>query len=182
MRKNKTRYVILGMLSETDLSGYEIKKIIDIRFSFFWNESYGQLYPELKNLEQDGLIYSIKSETESRRDVIRYSITPQGRSELKLWLAEPTEQETVRFEILLKMYFSSLTDEDIMIRHIIEFEKNHQKQLSILNMFQKELTAVRDIDNHEDILRVIDFGQRVYSAYMDWSKETIDYLEKRKNK
>lgn len=60
MRKNKTKFVILGLLSEGDLTGYEIKKIIDIRFSFFWNESYGQLYPELKNLEQDDLIHSIK--------------------------------------------------------------------------------------------------------------------------
>lgn len=180
MRKSKTKYVILGLLNETDLTGYEIKKIIDIRFSFFWNESYGQLYPELKHLEQQGLIRSLKFDIESHRDIIRYSITSLGRIELGKWLAEPAQQETVRFEILLKMYFSSLTNEDVMIGHIAEFEKNHQKQLSVLNMFQKELTAIRDADNHEDILRVIDFGQKVYAAYLDWSKETIKYLEKRK--
>lgn len=180
MRKSKTKYVILGLLSESDLTGYEIKKIVDIRFSFFWNESYGQLYPELKRLEQEGLIVSLRNGHDSNRDVIRYSITPQGRSALELWLAEPTQQETVRFEILLKMYFSSLASEDVMIGHIAEFEKIHQRQLSILNMFEKELTAIRDADNHEDILRVVDFGQKVYSAYLDWSKETINYLEKRK--
>ena len=45
MEKRKTRYVILGLLLEGSLSGYDIKKIIDTRFSFFWSESYGQLYP-----------------------------------------------------------------------------------------------------------------------------------------
>lgn len=179
MRKSKTKYVILGLLSESDLTGYEIKKIIDIRFSFFWNESYGQLYPELKRLEKEGSINCLPSETESHRDIIRYSITDQGMTQLKQWLAEPTEQEAVRFEILLKMYFSNITNEDVMIKHIMEFRENHQRQLSILNMFQKELMPIKEMDNHEDVLRVIDFGQKVYSAYISWGEETIHYLEKR---
>lgn len=52
----KTRYVILGLLNEEPLSGYDIKKIIDIRMSFFWQESYGQIYPELSKLREEGLI------------------------------------------------------------------------------------------------------------------------------
>ena len=50
----KTRYVLLGLLQEEELSGYEMKKIIDIRMSFFWQESFGQIYPELsKMIEKD---------------------------------------------------------------------------------------------------------------------------------
>jgi DNA-binding PadR family transcriptional regulator len=37
----KTRYVLLGLLQEEELSGYEMKKAIDIRMSFFWQESFG---------------------------------------------------------------------------------------------------------------------------------------------
>lgn len=84
---------------------------------------------------------------------------------MELWLAEPTQHETVRFEILLKMYFSSLKNEDIMIRNIVEFEKNHQKQLAVLNMFQKELTAVRNINNHDGILRMIDWSKSIFSLF-----------------
>lgn len=32
---NKTRYLILGLLSEQPLSGYQIKKIVDMRNSKF---------------------------------------------------------------------------------------------------------------------------------------------------
>jgi DNA-binding PadR family transcriptional regulator len=46
----QTDYVILGLLSEAPMTGYTIKRLIDIRFKFFWNESYGQLYPELRAL------------------------------------------------------------------------------------------------------------------------------------
>lgn len=52
----QTEYVILGLLSESPLTGYQIKRIIDVRFHFFWNESYGQLYPALKSLNATGLI------------------------------------------------------------------------------------------------------------------------------
>ena len=182
MKNKKTPYVILGLLSEEDLSGYEIKKYIDIRFSFFWNESYGQLYPALKALKKKGWILNRNADTTTKRDKTIYKITPLGRKQLKAWLREPVEKESVRFEILLKMYFSSLIDEDVMMDHIQTFQRNHAEQLVVLNMFEKELQAIKDIDNHGDILRVIDFGQKVFHAYDAWCEETKHYLEMRQNK
>ena len=52
----QTDYVILGLLAEQPLSGYQIKKIIDIRFSFFWSESFGQIFPALKSLASEGFV------------------------------------------------------------------------------------------------------------------------------
>lgn len=49
-KKNKTGYVILGLLSDRSISGYGIKKLRERRFHHFWSESYGQIYPELKRL------------------------------------------------------------------------------------------------------------------------------------
>ena len=178
MRKSKTQYVILGLLSESNLSGYEIKKSIDNRFSFFWNESYGQIFPELKLLEQRESIEVLSSKPDSKRDKITYAITQKGIDELKNWLYEPVEKDNVRIEILLKMYFSSIVDKDVIKKHIEEFMAVHQMQLRTLNMFTDELTKIKDDhSNHEDILRVIDFGQKVNKAYIDWCNETIIYLE-----
>ncbi len=36
-RENKTSYVILGLLSHEDLTGYEIKKRIDSTLNYFWS-------------------------------------------------------------------------------------------------------------------------------------------------
>ena len=115
---SKTKYVILGLLSESDLTGYEIKKIIDIRFSFFWNESYGQLYPELKKMVGNEIIQIKANDNTTKREKITYSITEKGISELKMWLCQPTEKENVRFEILLKMYFSNKADKEIGRAHV----------------------------------------------------------------
>lgn len=73
----KTRFVILGLLNEEPLSGYDIKKIIDIRMSFFWQESYGQIYPELAKLRKEGLIEQIcaTADEERKHD---YDTMPEG--------------------------------------------------------------------------------------------------------
>ena len=180
MKKSKTKYAILGLLSEKPLSGYDIKKLIDIRFKFFWNESYGQLYPELSRLMQSGEIEQ-ECTAPAGRDKMVYRITARGLQSLKKWLAEPTEKESVRLELLLKLYFSKHIDSEIMMRHLAEFREEHEQGLAMLNLFEQELTPIRAYDNHEDILRVISFGQKTYRAYLEWCDETTNYLESRKS-
>ena len=48
--------VVLGLLADGPRSGYDIKAIVDRSTRFFWAASYGQIYPELRRLEAEGLI------------------------------------------------------------------------------------------------------------------------------
>jgi PadR family transcriptional regulator, regulatory protein AphA len=62
MKQRQTTYVILGILAiHHNQSGYEIRKTIQQTVGFFWGESFGQIYPTLKNLVADGLITPSKS-------------------------------------------------------------------------------------------------------------------------
>ncbi len=178
---SKTKFLILGLLSEEPLSGYEIKKIVDIRFSFFWSESFGQIYPQLKKLSEDKLIEEISLyETDNNKTSKKYSITDKGRGELKEWLEEPVEKETVRYEILLKMYFSNSIPPEIMLGHIKEFQISHRNQAKLFERFQLQLEEFKEVhDNHEDILMVLSFGQKVWKAYDDWCEEVSKILGKR---
>ena len=176
----QTEYVILGLLSEAPLTGYEIKKIIDLRFHFFWNESYGQLYPALKALSDDGLIEEALLDKVQKRSQKRYQITHEGSNAIKKWLQLPVEKESIRLEVLLKMYFSDLVDEKVMINHIKTFQESHEQDLMMLNLFEQELKGILDKDqNHGNVLRVIDFGQKVNEAYLNWSRETLNFFEER---
>ena len=53
-KANKSRYAILGMLALEAASGYQIKKEMEESTSNFWHESYGQIYPILKLLTENG--------------------------------------------------------------------------------------------------------------------------------
>jgi len=179
----QTDYVILGLLSESPLTGYQIKRIIDIRFRFFWSESYGQIYPRLKSLQIQGLIEETDSTIKRNRSQKTYQIKPEGLAALLHWLEQPVERESVRIELLLKMYFSHLITADTMVSHLRGFQEAHEKDLQLIQMAERELKAIIGKDpNHPYVLRVIDFGEKINEAYINWSRETIKFLESRREK
>ena len=176
----QTDFVILGLLSESPLTGYQIKKLIDVRFKFFWNESYGQLYPALKSLDRRGLIEETEEGMASKRSQKTYRITKEGMSGLQAWLCRPVERETVRLEILLKLYFSNLTDDAVICGHLEAFQETHKRDLVILQTFERELRLIIDEHpNHLQVLQVVDLGLKINEAYLAWSRETIRLLEER---
>src|SRR5687767_64246 len=106
MIEKTTRYVILGFLAQgTPLSGYDIRKLIGLTVGHFWNESFGQLYPELRRLTKSGLITAVAASAKARRRRISYRITAEGRRALAAWLKRPAAPERIRNELLLKVFF-----------------------------------------------------------------------------
>jgi PadR family transcriptional regulator, regulatory protein AphA len=179
----KTRYVLFGLLQEENLSGYEMKKIIDKRMSFFWQESFGQIYPELNKMVEEGLVEISNTESEGniKREKTRYKITPNGEKELKKWMKEENEKDTVRSEFLLKMYLSTPENIDEMRRHVIKFKKQAEEKLELFNLYEAELNKIIEVhNNHKQILYVLNLGIRQAKLYVDWSKQILEDMEKRK--
>ena len=175
----KTRYVLLGLLKEEELSGYEMKKIIDMRMSFFWQESFGQIYPELSKMMKEGLIdfSNMESTGKIKREKIRYKITPKGEKDLKQWMEAENEKDTTRSEFLLKMYLSTDKNVEEMKRHIIQFKEESEQKLELFNLFDADLNQNIDLhNNHKQILCVLNLGIRQAKLYIDWSKEMLDSL------
>mgnify|MGYP001589124489 FL=1 len=176
----KTRYVLLGLLQEEELSGYEMKKIIDIRMSFFWQESFGQIYPELSKMIEEGLINFYNTETieKMKREKIRYEITPKGEKELKKWMEAENEKDTSRSEILLKMFLSTDKNVEEMRKHITVFKEQSEQKLALFNLFDVQLKQNIEIhNNHKQILCVLNLGIRQAKLYTDWSKEILEDLQ-----
>ena len=72
------RYLILRILSERPMHGYEIMKRLSEELGGFYRPSAGAIYPILQRLEEEGYV---KGEKHERRRV--YSITPSGLRFLK---------------------------------------------------------------------------------------------------
>lgn len=106
MREASTRYVLLGVLATAGpLTGFDIRAFLDHSVSYFWRESYGQIYPELKRLADEGLIEDA-SPGAGAREARPWRITRAGRAALKAWLDRPPQPAPVRDELLLKLFFS----------------------------------------------------------------------------
>jgi DNA-binding PadR family transcriptional regulator len=93
------------MLAARPRSGYEIKQLVDTSARFFWAASYGQIYPELKKLEREGLVTGADSSTGARQRTT-FRLTADGRRAAREWIAGPAEVLEMRDEGLLKLFFA----------------------------------------------------------------------------
>lgn len=135
--KNKTRYAILGILTLSDCTGYDIKKYCDRIISYFWHENYGHIYPVLSSLVAEGVVLQTEAEEGSRRKV--YRITDAGRREFMDWLALTPETQPPRSEFLLKLSFSNNMPKESTLRMIAEYRQAHAAKLEKYREMEKYL-------------------------------------------
>ncbi|MBN1659098.1 MAG: PadR family transcriptional regulator [Anaerolineae bacterium] len=84
-----TRLVILGLLREQPLHGYELKQIIEEHMGDWTNIAFGSIYFALRKLEEEGFVEQIATEQEGRRPSRTvYRITDAGREEFLCLLRE----------------------------------------------------------------------------------------------
>src|SRR2546423_15306128 len=103
MELSATAKVVLGMLAARPRSGYEIKQLVDSSARFFWAASYGQIYPELKGLEKEGLISGSDSAQGGRQRTV-YKLTAAGKRAAREWIDSPPQVFELRDEGLLELF------------------------------------------------------------------------------
>lgn len=84
--------LILHELNKKVLTMYGISKEIKIQFSVLTTPSYGTIKPALNRLEKKGFVKTQKAMSSGGRPSVYYSITQDGKEELKnLLLATPLD-------------------------------------------------------------------------------------------
>lgn len=119
--------VILGLLSKQPYSGYEIKRHFEEYFSFFFDASFGTIYPTLSKMEGLKLITKESIKQEGKPDKNVYTITPAGSEKFRFYLHSPADKEVLRSDFFMHLYFGDMADEGAMealLRRTLE-EKQH---------------------------------------------------------
>jgi PadR family transcriptional regulator AphA len=131
-----TGRVILGMIAEGHTTGYAIKASIDRSTSLFWGASIGGIYPELRRLEQAGLVSSRDDfRGETRRHA--YTLTQPGRKALHGWLASADEPVLeMRHEALLRLRFAGVLPVEEQLDVVRRMRAVHESRLAALERHQ----------------------------------------------
>lgn len=175
--EKKLDCVILGLLAHEALSGYEIKKRMDTTLHFFWNASYGSIYPTLHGLTKDGFV-KVQNDPLSNRKRQVYSITEAGQKHLAHWLQVPVEKDELRYETLLKLFFGNEIGAKQTLAHIEAFETNIKQELPYLLSAKSILEQHLEDSTHRYYLLTVSFGIQTYEAYLAWCVEAKQLLEK----
>lgn len=178
-KDRKIDHVILGLLAHENLTGYDIKKMIDGAISFFWKGSFGSIYPALLSLEQEGLVVRAAEEgTEGAREKTVYSITEAGRQSLLAWLEQSKAANDLKYESLLKIFFGGIAEPEVTLKTVRAFEKETEENLKPLRLCRDNLKKVLDQKDHLYYYLTVTFGIRSYEAYLKWCREAAALLKK----
>jgi DNA-binding PadR family transcriptional regulator len=182
MELNATGKVILGMLAARPRSGYEIKQLVDSTARFFWAASYGQIYPELKKLEKEGLITGDDS-SQGGRQRTTFSITAEGKRAARRWISSPQEVLESRDEGLLKLFFAGSIDEARTPEIARQRAQASRTKAAQLRVIAEEVEAAGQPEGPEvkpdaGSLMVLRYGIEASEWMAEWFERAAEELEK----
>lgn len=174
---NRTRQALLGFLSWGPQTGYGLRKVIDGSVSNFWTESYGRIYPMLRELEAEGLATSVERETPGGRPTRTYSITDPGRAELAAWLAEEPAPPSRRNELLLKLFFTARGDGTRQRAMIENFRAGKLADLELFAHTRLKLASAEAAPpDMKYWLMTLRYGELEAEAHIAWAEEVLAEL------
>ena len=100
-RTSQTEVAVLGALSVEPMTGYRLRAAITDTLGHFWHESFGQIYPALRTLQDAGYV-----QREGTTGTGAFVITAAGEAHLRELLTEPFSPATPRDPLLLRLFFA----------------------------------------------------------------------------
>ena len=166
--------VLLGLLTIESMSGYDLGLTIRSSVGHFWNESYGQIYPNLKKLAAEGFVSSRTERQKGKPDRHIYSITGEGREHLAAWLAVEPQSEIPRNELLLKLFFGAQVPAEILIGYVERMvETERALVLKFAQVEEEEIAANQQYPDAPYWKMAARFGQLELEAHLRWPEETL---------
>jgi DNA-binding PadR family transcriptional regulator len=185
------RYALLGVLEARPMTGYELAQFFDESTSWVWSAPHSNIYPQLRKMEEEGLLSSRTEIRGERLERTVYSISKKGIEELRRWVTSDPGAVNQRDPLFLRAVFFDMTDpaeaED-MLEQFIERENDLVKQWQEHRdaLLRKDTPLIRERlqrrprGEHE---RIAELKANVFQGMIDqakarvrWARRTLELL------
>jgi DNA-binding PadR family transcriptional regulator len=174
-----TRLVILGLLRERPLYGYELKHIIEEHMGDWTNIAFGSIYFALKKLSEEGFVEQIAIEREGRRPSRSvYQITEAGQVEFLRLLREvwrEVERHYYAIDIALA-FIEALPIEEVkgyVGNRIAQLEETLQH----LDEHKAEILALEEVPRKAAAAAVFEHSGAHFEAELSWTQSLLAQIE-----
>lgn len=169
------KHALLALLSERDLTGYELKLRFERVLGEFWQLNSGQVYSTLERLRREGMVMRRSPRTEAASAAgaddgesarAAYSIRPRGRQALAEWMAAPIPRlRPVRDPLFVKLAFSGPEHVSTMLRTFAQETRRYRDATETLQAF-----VAREPMSHGGRVRwlVAEAARLTYAAQLGW--------------
>jgi DNA-binding PadR family transcriptional regulator len=181
------KHGLLGLLSYSSMTGYELDKAFKATLMFFWQAKTSQIYRELNAMENKGWLTSERVIQDEKPNKRVYSITNAGKSEFNDWLAAPeTDIENamgVKSSFLMRLFFAESISNMQAIEMLREYEKKSLKHSLGLSAAKKSIAQYSVDESNAEHTKywkiTLLFGEIFYRAGLEWAEKAIAILKEK---
>ncbi len=112
------KYVILGLLAQGSMSGYDIKRVFKDLGWMIESPSYGTLYPTLHALLNEGLVTMDVEPGQGTPQRKIYTLTQGGHKAMRAWLTDPTLPELSIRAFARRLILADSLSQDELRQHL----------------------------------------------------------------
>ncbi len=162
------KYCMLGLLQYKNMHGYKLKKHIERNFGYMWSINFGQIYPNLKKMEEEGMVRVIETTSvgPNRPHKKLYAITSEGKREFGRWLeSSPERNMLMRDPFLMRFVFFGFGDKQRALEIVDEQIELYEKQLKT----RKENFEIRRGQGMY-VRLIADLGVELNEVFLAWLK------------
>jgi DNA-binding PadR family transcriptional regulator len=173
------RLVILGLLRQQPLYGYEIKHIIEEDMGDWTSIAFGSIYFALSKLAGEGMIKHVATEQDNNRPSRHiYEITKAGQKEFLRLLRETwSELERQYFAIDIGVAFIDALPRDEIKGYLYKRVEVLESILQNLNAHQQE--QLERVEVPKSAAVVFEHSRAHLAAELSWTQDIITKIERR---
>lgn len=176
-------YLIVGLLSEKPMSGYELNREFQAKVGHFWTTTQSQIYRTLHKLLDKGWVRVEQVVQEDYPDKKVYHITEKGRQALRQWTQMPLEEfsHPVREAWLGQLFFSGKSDHDEVIGLLHGYLERVQQDITALQGVEAHFFSMLDPATlplqYRTQYLTLEYGIKINQAVATWLEQSIADLQ-----
>ena len=171
--ENKVQFVLLGLLSDFTMNGYELKNFMEQSISNFFKPSYGNIYPTLRKLHELQLIEEVKDQSSER--TTRYHITKSGYLLFRESLLAPITEIRFGNDDLLHLFFF----------HHLSKQEQTDKTIQLIQLYEHEIQTLHELHEHvsgqalPNQIATLDFGLQTYQNNIRFYQQLLNDIQEK---
>jgi DNA-binding PadR family transcriptional regulator len=178
-------YMILGILKDEPLSGYDLNKRFGLVPSFFWSADQAQIYRTLYRMRELGWVKQEEKKQLKNPDKKLYHLTAKGREELEGWLRQAPSLGVNRMAWLGQLFFAKQLSHQEYIGLLEDMRQQWQASLEVLearfmnaDLYRAARTQQQETQALPTGVITLHYGIQRLRFQVGWAEEAIALLRK----
>jgi len=168
------RHLILGLLNQQAMSGYDIKRLLESLSWLMDSPSFGSIYPILRSLREDGLatMEEVLSQGKSPRKV--YTPTQSGRRALREWVNQSITAGASLKAFVTRLILAGSFSHTELITHL----QQRRSEVMACHTTLKQLAEAEygTLDSGQRL--TFDYGLALAAAELAWLDGALERLSR----